>query len=87
MSPERMNGEEYGMDSDVWSLGVMISECLTGSLPFEYNSKKMALIEFVMLVKKFDVDSYVKELQCSKHTKEFISMCLNKSPEARAKAH
>ena len=55
MSPERMNGEEYGMDSDIWSLGVMVGECLTGKLPFEYNSKKMALIEFVMLVKKFDV--------------------------------
>ena len=23
MSPERMNGEEYGMDSDIWALGVM----------------------------------------------------------------
>jgi serine/threonine protein kinase len=35
MSPERMNGEEYGMDSDIWSLGVMIIQCLTGGLPLE----------------------------------------------------
>jgi len=23
MSPERMNGEEYGTDCDIWSVGMM----------------------------------------------------------------
>lgn len=27
----------YGMDADVWSLGIMLIECLSGEHPFKYN--------------------------------------------------
>ncbi len=30
MSPERIQGERYSFDSDVWSLGLVICECLMG---------------------------------------------------------
>ena len=34
MSPERICGESYAFDSDVWSLGVSLLECATGRFPY-----------------------------------------------------
>lgn len=35
MSPERLQGKPYTMSSDVWSLGLVLLECLLGASPFE----------------------------------------------------
>ena len=35
MSPERLRGKPYTMSSDVWSLGLVLLECLRGDSPFE----------------------------------------------------
>jgi serine/threonine protein kinase len=35
MSPERLRGKPYTMSSDVWSLGLVLLECLLGDCPFE----------------------------------------------------
>lgn len=34
MSPERINEEEYGRDSDIWSLGVILHEMIYYTIPF-----------------------------------------------------
>jgi mitogen-activated protein kinase kinase 1 len=34
MSPERISGESYAFDSDVWSLGLSLLECATGRFPY-----------------------------------------------------
>jgi serine/threonine protein kinase len=38
MSPERLTGDKYGRDSDLWSVGVMMAECLLGEHPIKYNN-------------------------------------------------
>jgi len=34
MSPERMEGEKYSFEADIWSLGIILIELITGSYPF-----------------------------------------------------
>ena len=34
MSPERISGDKYGYDSDVWSLGLTLVECALGRFPY-----------------------------------------------------
>lgn len=62
MSPERLNGEEYSYDSDIWSVGMMTLQCLTGILPLVFNNKTMSMIVFIQLTKKFNIDEYLKTL-------------------------
>src|SRR5262249_42861716 len=35
MSPEQVNGEEYTSRSDIYQLGLILFQCLTGRLPFD----------------------------------------------------
>lgn len=34
MSPERIRGEKYSFDSDIWSLGLTLVECAIGRFPY-----------------------------------------------------
>lgn len=34
MSPERIKGDEYSYDSDMWSLGLTLVECALGRYPY-----------------------------------------------------
>lgn len=40
MAPEILNGEFYGHKADVWSLGCLLYEMLTGFAPFTGNDIK-----------------------------------------------
>ena len=39
MSPERMEGEKYSAKGDIWSLGLVIVEMMTGKFPKPQNPK------------------------------------------------
>jgi serine/threonine protein kinase len=41
MSPERLKTDDYGFDSDIWSLGVSIAECAVGKFPYNLKRKKL----------------------------------------------
>ena len=41
MSPEMINGENYGRHTDIWSLGCVVYEMYTGKSPFYKNIKNL----------------------------------------------
>ena len=58
MSPEQMGGGGVDARSDMWALGVIIYECLTGRLPFPGRSVAELIVN--MSVGRFDPPSNVR---------------------------
>lgn len=47
MSPERMEGESYGFAGDVWSLGVMLIEIVTGQFPYKSTKDFLEMLDII----------------------------------------
>ncbi|KAL0229869.1 hypothetical protein PCE1_003433 [Barthelona sp. PCE] len=76
-SPELCNGDPYNTKSDVWSLGVILYELMTLSVPFK-ASNQMILIQMILRRTPAPLgDCYSKAVQ-------FIVQCmLDKDPSTR----
>ena len=84
MSPERMEGEKYGYAGDIWSLGIMIIELITGKFPFKETKGFLEMLEQISEHKSPNVPNngnFSPELQ------DFISRCLKKDPAERDSTH
>ena len=47
MSPERMEGESYSYQGDIWSIGIVLVELMTGKYPFEKASGFLQMLELI----------------------------------------
>ena len=45
MSPERMEGEKYSAKGDIWSLGLVLVEMMTGSFPYPETKGFLEMLE------------------------------------------
>ncbi|ORZ37507.1 dual specificity mitogen-activated protein kinase [Catenaria anguillulae PL171] len=85
MSPERIKGSDYGVQSDIWSLGIALMELATGRFPFPPNGeeeKNLAVIELL----EYIVNEEVPKLPSNTFSSEFedfVSVCLIKDPAKR----
>jgi len=88
MAPERLRGDEYGVHSDVWSLGISLVEMATGDFPYPTDSSRkddnlqaMELIQCILNEDppRLSMDSFGLEFV------DFISKCLSKSSQYRPK--
>ncbi len=44
MSPERINNESYSFPADIWSLGLALIECATGTYPYDASGGPLQLM-------------------------------------------
>ncbi|XP_052793272.1 dual specificity mitogen-activated protein kinase kinase 5-like [Mya arenaria] len=82
MAPERIKAENYGVPSEVWSLGVTLFELATGEFPFqEMVSKSNPGSMFNMILEGrtpvLPQDVFSPELS------DFVARCMQKDPDRR----
>jgi Kae1-associated kinase Bud32 len=77
MAPEQIQGKEIDHKADIWSLGVVIFELLTGQPPFkgEYESS----VHYAILNEEPDLE----RSGISKGMKNLVGKCLSKNPVDR----
>ncbi|KAK8973103.1 hypothetical protein V6N11_049452 [Hibiscus sabdariffa] len=88
MSPERIVGDSYGIDADIWSLGLVLLECATGKFPYSppENSKEWTNFYELMECIVEGPEPYAPSDQFSSEFCSFISACLQKDPKKRMSA-
>ena len=82
MAPEVIEGVEYGPKVDIWSLGIMVRECLEGFPPYMDlpSAKALFLIITKGLPKLANAQKYTPELN------NFLDLCLARDAEDRPDA-
>ena len=80
MSPEQARGEEVDQRADVWSLGVVLYEMLTGEVPFP-GEQAEAIIHAILTAKP----KPLKQLRgdASAEVERIVQRALEKNPESR----
>lgn len=77
MAPELLHGEPFTSQSDIWSLGVILYEMLTGSLPFSGHTL-FELSMSIMVGKMEPLPQHMSPALCG-----IIRRCLASSRSAR----
>eukprot|EP01102_Stenamoeba_stenopodia_P000887 TRINITY_DN10823_c0_g1_i1.p1 TRINITY_DN10823_c0_g1~~TRINITY_DN10823_c0_g1_i1.p1 ORF type:complete len:819 (+),score=159.51 TRINITY_DN10823_c0_g1_i1:265-2721(+) len=84
MAPELIAGDGYGPACDIWSLGCLAIELLTGAPPFSELSPMFAMFRIV------EVDDVKKPVpipeDISSELKSFLQSCLRRNPALRPTA-
>jgi mitogen-activated protein kinase kinase 5 len=85
MAPERILGGQYGVHSEVWSLGVTILEIALGYYPFRKSvlpSEGMLAIELLQCIVSEEPPQLPSD-EFSPACVDFLSQCMQKSTQSR----
>ncbi|ERN04857.1 hypothetical protein AMTRI_Chr05g63780 [Amborella trichopoda] len=88
MSPERISGGSYGYKSDIWSLGIVMLECATGSFAYVPPNPEEGWTNFYELLETI-VDEPAPCAPSDQFSPEFcsfISSCVQKDAKDRPSA-
>lgn len=80
MSPERLEGKAYQLDTDLWSLGILLVECATGICPVTGSG-------FWQVLQQVKNEKLVGKIAgFSNEFNDFVSILLNKDEKQRSSA-
>ena len=79
MSPEQVLGERTDQRTDIWALGIMMFEMLTGKLPFDSTYDQS--IRYAILNKKLELEKL--KTQVPESISPIIFKCLKKDTDER----
>jgi serine/threonine protein kinase len=80
MSPEQARGEDVDLRTDIWSLGAVLYEMLTGQLPFR-GEHEQAVVYSILNEAPKPASSLIPKL--SPEFDRLIGKCLDKNPDER----
>lgn len=83
MSPERLKGEPYNNNTDIWSLGLLLLECKLGKNPLEQGGSG-AIWDVLKKIDEFEFPDLPEST--SKLFYDFIKQCMIKDPKERPTA-
>ena len=85
MSPERIQGQEYGYASDIWALGLSLHECAVGHFP--YDAKRNGYWGILQAVLKEPSPTLPSgDPRYPAALVDFVDQCLQKAPDDRPEA-
>lgn len=86
MAPERVMGDQYGIHSDVWSLGLSLVEMSTGVFPYPSDPSikrgSLSPIELLQCIVN-EPPPCLHSQQYGDALRDFVGKCLQKQPQDR----
>ena len=79
LAPEILESKNYSFAADIWSLGVVLFEMITGSVPFDGDSKQ----EIFQKILHSSVDFSLLPSDCSSDAADLLKCMLAKNPRDR----
>lgn len=85
-SPERVKGDNYYLNCDIWSLGIILLEGSLGRNPMIRLNEKKEGLNYINFMKRVEEDFPQVPPEYSPEFRELVALCLERDPRKRLPA-